>query len=299
MIGQQEMPMPEKLHAIGAAGAGDAFQRRHDGNRADAGSPHAAPTRVLIAEGQRLVRAGLRVLLERQADMCVAAEAATGEEAVAAALRTRPDVVLIDLALPGLDGVETTRQLLGEPGCGEPRVLMLMSGESDEAVFGALRAGATGLLLKDAEPDALVDAVRVVADGDAPLAPRLARQLVADFVSQPERLRSTPERLEELTPREREVVALVASGLSNEQIAERLVVTRATAKTHVSRALCKLHARDRAQLVVLAYETGLVRSGPRWPEAVQRAVMPARASRIARAPIANGSGTRRLHPVAA
>src|ERR671918_1159491 len=133
---------------------------------------------------------------------------------------------------------------------------MLMTSEDDEAVFGALRAGATGLLLKDADPDELVAAVRVVADGEALLAPGLASRLLADFMSRPERLRSTPEELEELTAREGEVVGLVACGLSNEEIAEQLVVTRATAKTHVSRALVKLHARDRSQLVVLAYEAG-------------------------------------------
>ena len=159
---------------------------------------------------------------------------------------------------------------------------MLMTSQTDEAVFGALRAGATGLLLKDTDPDALVEAVRVVADGEALLAPRLARTLVADFLTRPERLWAAPEQLEELTAREREVVALVAYGLSNEEIAERLVVTRATAKTHVSRALCKLHARDRAQLVVLAYEAGLVRPGPGWPDPAARDAVSAPVTPIAR-----------------
>jgi DNA-binding NarL/FixJ family response regulator len=216
-----------------------------------------APLRVVIAEGQGLVRAGLRLLLERQDDMVVNGEAATAEEAVAVARETAPDVVLMDLDLPG-GSVEAAHRI-------EAHVVMLMTSQTDEAVFGALRAGATGLLLKDADPGELVSAVRVVAGGDAQLAPELTSRLVADFMSRPERLRSTPEQLAELTAREREVVALVACGLSNEEIAEQLVVTRATAKTHVSRALCKLHARDRAQLVVLAYEAGLVRPGQPLP----------------------------------
>jgi DNA-binding NarL/FixJ family response regulator len=219
------------------------------------------PLRVVIAEGQGLVRAGFRVLLERQDGMVVTAEAATADEAVGATRATAPDVVLIDLDLPGAGGVEATRRLLDAVPDGATRVVMLMTSDSDEAVFAALRAGATGLLLKDADPDELLAAVRVVARGDAQLAPGLASRLVADFMTRPERLRCTPAELEELTAREREVVALVAFGLSNEEIAEQLVVTRATAKTHVSRALCKLHARDRAQLVVLAYEAGLVRPG--------------------------------------
>ena len=147
---------------------------------------------------------------------------------------------------------------------------MLLGSRSDDTVLAALRAGATGLLLKDDEPADLIEAVRVVAAGDAVLAPSLARTLVADFLSRPERLDTSPKQLEELTPREREVVGLVACGLSNEEIAEQLVVTRATAKTHVSRALCKLHARDRAQLVVLAYEAGLVLPGPRWQDTRER-----------------------------
>ena len=203
------------------------------------------------------------MLLNRASDVVVAADAATSDEAVAAARATCPDVVLMDLDLPGAGGIETATRILGAAPPGETRVVMLMTSDSDAAVFGALRAGATGLLLKDATPAELVAAVRAVADGDAVLAPALARPVVADFLSRPERLRGTPEQLEELTAREREVVVLVACGLSNEEIAERLVVTRATAKTHVSRALGKLHARDRAQLVVLAYEAGLVRAGER------------------------------------
>jgi DNA-binding NarL/FixJ family response regulator len=219
------------------------------------------PLRVVIAEAQGLVRAGFRLLIEGQDDMVVTAEAGTAEDAVAAAGATGPDVVLMDLDLPEPGGIEAAHRILDERADGAPRVVMLMTAESDEAVFGALRAGVTGLLLKDAHPEELLSAVRIVASGEALLAPGLATRLVADFMCRPERLRCTPEELEELTAREREVVALVACGLSNEEIAERLVVTRATTKTHVSRALCKLHARDRAQLVVLAYEAGLVRPG--------------------------------------
>jgi DNA-binding NarL/FixJ family response regulator len=251
-------------------------------------SPAGDPVRVVIAEGQGLVR----VLLESRAGVRVVGEAATDEDAVAAVLDTRPDVVLMDIQLPGAGGIEAARRILDEPTTGTTRVVMLMTSQTDEAVLGALRAGATGLLLKDAEPDALVEAVRVVADGEALLAPRLARTLVADFLSRPERLRATPEQLEELTAREREVVSLVAYGLSNEEIAERLVVTRATAKTHVSRALCKLHARDRAQLVVLAYEAGLVRPGPGWTDR-DASVTPI-GRRTALGPV-----RRNLHPVAA
>jgi len=241
------------------------------------------PLRVVIAEGQGLVRAGFRVLLEHQEGMVVTAEAATADEAVAATRAIAPDVVLLDLDLPGGGGIEATRRLLEEAPDGATRVVMLMTSDSDEAVLGALRAGATGLLLKDADPDELVAAVRVVAHGDAQLAPGLASRLVADFMSRPERLRCSPAELEELTAREREVVALVACGLSNEEIAEQLVVTRATAKTHVSRALCKLHARDRAQLVVLAYEAGLVRPGrPAAAAPVAPAAVPAPIARFGR-----------------
>jgi DNA-binding NarL/FixJ family response regulator len=242
--------------------------------------PSGAPLRVVVAEGQGLVRAGFRALLERQDAIVVSGEAATGEEAVAAARATRPDVVLLDIDLPGTGGLEAARAILDDAPAGRTRVLMLMTSPSDDALFGALRVGATGLLLKDTEADELAAAVRIVAQGEALLAPALARRLVADFLSRPERLRATPEQFDELTAREREVVALVAYGLSNEEIAERLVVSRATAKTHVSRSLCKLHARDRAQLVALAYEVGLVRAGGEQP-GDDRAVGPAPVARIA------------------
>jgi DNA-binding NarL/FixJ family response regulator len=285
--------MAHTLLAPGGPGRGDSSPGHLvplDRDRSEAGTAATEPIRVLIAEGHGLVRAGFRVLLEGEEGICVAAEAATGEEAVAAALQVRPDVVLMDVGLPGLDGPEATRRILAGMEPGETRVVMLMASGSDEAVFGALRAGATGLLLRDADFDDLVDAVRVVAAGEALLAPSVARRLIGDFLSRPQRLHSSPEQLEELTPREREVVGLVACGLSNEEIAERLVVTRATAKTHVSRALCKLHARDRAQLVVLAYETGLVRAGPRDSDVSGRAAQPLSVTGIARSPVAGGGG---------
>src|SRR5829696_8699630 len=243
--------MPHTLHALSSP-------RPESGGEA---------LRVLIAEGHGLVRAGFRALIEGQADMSVAGEAPTADQALAGALELRPDVVIIDADIPG-GGADAVYRILAATDQGATRVVMLFAHPRDEAVLAAVRAGATGLLLKDAEPDDLVDALRVVAAGDALLAPSLARALVDDFLSRPERLRSSPEQLEELTPREREVVGLVACGLSNEEIAEQLVVTRATAKTHVSRALCKLRARDRAQLVVMAYESGLVRPGPARTEAI-------------------------------
>jgi DNA-binding NarL/FixJ family response regulator len=262
-------------------------------------APAAEPHRVVIAEGHGLVRAGFRALLERQDGIRVAAEAANADDAVAAALETHADVVVMDVELPAAGGIDAARRILAETAPGETRVVMLMTAEDDKAVLDALRAGATGLLLKDAAPDDLVDAVRVVAGGEATLAPSLARTLVADFLSRPERLRSTPRQLEELTAREREVMALVACGLSNDEIAERLVVTRATAKTHVSRALCKLHARDRAQLVVLAYEAGLVRPGPGWPDPSERATASVPVTAIARREALASVGRAGLHSVAA
>jgi DNA-binding NarL/FixJ family response regulator len=214
-----------------------------------------SPTiRVVIADGHALVRAGFRVLLEDAERIAVVGEAANGEQAVALARRLRPDVVLIDANLPGLDCVETTRQVLAEPG---GAVMLLTGSEGDERIFDALRAGANGLLLKDTEPTELVRAVELLAEGEALLSPALTRRVIAELASRPEPSLPDPDLLEELTAREREVVALVALGLSNEEIGEQLVVSRATAKTHVSRAMVKLRARDRAQLVVFAYESGL------------------------------------------
>jgi DNA-binding NarL/FixJ family response regulator len=212
--------------------------------------------RVLIADGHALVRAGFRALLEGGSSMNVVAEAATGEEALDLARRRRPEVVLMDANLPGLDGVEATRRIVAELGIA---VMMLTAdSESDERIFAALRAGATGLLVKDTDPADLVWAVQALARNQVSLSPALARRLIVELVSRPEPGRPKDELLDELTAREREVTVLVALGLSNDEIAQRLVVSPATAKTHVSRAMVKVGAHDRAQLVVLAYQTGLV-----------------------------------------
>jgi DNA-binding NarL/FixJ family response regulator len=261
-------------------------------------TPSIDAIRILVAEGHGLVRAGFGALLEGQPDMCVVAEAASGEEAVDEARRTNPDVVLIDIDLPGLDARDTTRCIVRDRA-GEVAALMLVPTGQDDVVTAGLRAGATGLLLKDAEPAELVTAVRVIARGEVLLAPALAAHLVSDYLSRPARLDTTPEQLEVLTPREREVVALVACGLNNEEIAERLVVTRATAKTHVSRALLKLDARDRAQLVVLAYETGLVRPGPRRRDAMLHREGPASRARQVIRPSVATTPRRALERVAA
>jgi DNA-binding NarL/FixJ family response regulator len=218
--------------------------------------------RVLLVDDQTLVRSGFRALLERADEIEVIGEAADGAEAVELARAERPDVVLMDIRMPGIDGLEATRRITSDSSLENVCVIMLTTFELDEYVFEALHAGASGFLLKDVEPDELRDAVRVVAQGDALLAPSVTKSLIREFVTQPGRHRPPPERLEQLTEREREVMALVAAGLSNYEIAERLVISPATAKTHVSRTMMKLHAHDRAQLVVLAYETGLVRADP-------------------------------------
>jgi DNA-binding NarL/FixJ family response regulator len=219
---------------------------------------HRGTVRVAIAESQALVRGGFHALIEAQPDMTVVGEAGDGEEAVALAERERPDVVLLDIALPGVGGLEATRRILEAPGLADVRVVMLSTSEGDEHLFGALRAGASGFLAKDTEPADLVEALRAVARGEALLSRGVTRRLIAEIASHPDPYRPSPEELEELTAREREVMALVARGLNNDEIAERLVISVATAKTHVSRALRKVDARDRAQLVALAYETGLV-----------------------------------------
>jgi len=218
-------------------------------------------TRVVLADDQTLVRAGFRVLLERTEGVEVVGEAADGAEAVSRARLDRPDVLLMDIRMPVLDGLEATRLIVADPHLAGVRVVVLTTFELDDYVFAALRAGASGFLLKDIEPDDLREAVRVVARGDALLSPRVTRRLLDAFAAAPARRAPDPARLAVLTEREREVVALVGRGLSNDEIAERLVLSPATAKTHVSRAMVKLHARDRAQLVVLAYETGLVIPG--------------------------------------
>ena len=218
---------------------------------------------VVLADDQALVRAGFRALLDGEEDMAVVAEAADGEEAVALAREHRPDVVLMDVRMPRTDGLRATARLTADPALSRTRVIVLTTFELDEYVFGALRAGASGFLLKDMEPAELLDAVRIVASGEALLAPRHTRRLIEAFVAQGDAPAADDGELAELTAREREVLALVGQGLSNAEIAERLVLSPLTAKTHVARLFTKLGARDRAQLVVTAYETGLVRPGRR------------------------------------
>jgi DNA-binding NarL/FixJ family response regulator len=218
---------------------------------------------VLLADDQALVRAGFRLLLETEDDIRVVGEARDGREAVALARRHRPGVILMDIRMPEVDGLAATREIAAAPDLNGVKVLILTTFETDEYVFEALRAGASGFVVKDTEPAELVQAVRVVARGDALLSPQVTRRLIAEFVAQPARDRAIPAELDELTEREREVMALVGRGLSNDEIAARLVVSPATARTHVGRAMMKLQAHDRAQLVVLAYETGLVLPGAR------------------------------------
>jgi DNA-binding NarL/FixJ family response regulator len=226
------------------------------------------PVRVLIADDQALVRAGFRMILERQPDIEVVGEAADGETAVTLARRVRPDVVLMDVRMPGLDGLEATRRLLGPsvdgrattPGPPPPRVVILTTFDLDEYVYAALRSGASGFLLKDVSPEHLIGAVRTVAVGDALLAPSITRRLVERYAQPPAATAGLPEALATLTPRETEVFKLVARGMSNAEIAESLVVGESTIKTHVAAILAKLDLRNRAQAVVLAYESGLVRT---------------------------------------
>ncbi|MGW2225201.1 response regulator [Streptomyces formicae] len=216
--------------------------------------------RVLLADDQSLVRAGFKALLDAQADIAVAGEAADGDEAVRLVRELRPDVVLMDIRMPLLDGLAATRRITEEPGLDAVKVVMLTTFELDEYVFEAIRAGASGFLVKDTEPDELLRAVRAVVEGDALLSPGVTRRLIAEFAARSKEP-AAADMLGGLTEREREVMALVGVGLTNEEIARRLVVSPLTAKTHVSRTMVKLGARDRAQLVVLAYESGLVRPG--------------------------------------
>ena len=214
--------------------------------------------RVLLADDQALIRAGFRSILDRDGSVEVVAEAADGHEALAAVRRTHVDVVLMDIRMPKLDGLAATSAITADPHLSHVKVIVVTTYELDEYVFGALRAGASGFLLKDLEPDDLRKAVRTVAEGHALLAPAVTRRLIEAFSARPERNPAIGARLALLTEREREIVALVGAGLSNDDIAASLVISPLTAKTHVSRAMIKVDARDRAQLVVFAYESGLV-----------------------------------------
>jgi DNA-binding NarL/FixJ family response regulator len=215
-------------------------------------------TRLLLVDDQELVRTGFRLILNAEADLDVVGEAGDGAEAVEAARRLSPDVVLMDVRMPGVDGIEATRRL-GRLGGRAPRVLMLTTFDLDEYVYDALRAGASGFLLKDAPAAQLVDAIRIVAAGDALLAPSVTRRLIAEFVRRP--LPADAPALQQLTGRELEVLKLIAAGLANKEIAAELFVSEATVKTHVKRVLAKLDLRDRVQAVVLAYRCGLVQPG--------------------------------------
>jgi len=216
--------------------------------------------RVLLADDQALVRGGFRALLDARDDIEVIGEAADGHEALALARTLLPDVMLMDIRMPGLDGLEATRQIAGDPHLAAVRIVILTTFELDEYLFDALRFGASGFLVKDTEPADLVTAVRVVAAGDGLLSPRLTRRLIAEFAARAKQPKPAYQ-LDVLTERERQVMALVAGGLTNHEIADRLVMSPATARTHVSHAMTKLGARDRTQLAVFAYETGLVRPG--------------------------------------
>ena len=223
-------------------------------------------TRVLLADDQELVRAGLDMMLAGVDDVQVVGQAADGLEAVAQVQACRPDVVLMDVRMPGIDGIEATRRIRAAPGDGTdepPRVVILTTFDLDEYVFEAFRAGASGFLLKDAPRERIVEAVRAAAEGDALVAPSVTRRLIEHFVNPPAEPRHLPPGLDDLTPREAEVLVLVGRGLSNAELAERLVVSEKTVKTHIGRILAKLGLRDRVQAVILTYEAGLVVPGHR------------------------------------
>jgi DNA-binding NarL/FixJ family response regulator len=219
--------------------------------------------RVLLVDDQALIRAGFRMILDAEDDMDVVGECADGTQAVDSVRRLKPDVVLMDIRMPEMDGIEATRLIAGGDGGGDgvPRVLMLTTFDLDEYVYDALRAGASGFLLKDAPAEQLVDGIRVIAQGDALLAPSVTKRLIHEFSRTGATQRSAPASLEELTPRELEVFKLIARGMSNAEIAAELVVSETTVKTHVARVLMKLGVRDRVQAVVLAYESGVVAPG--------------------------------------
>ncbi|MET9854223.1 response regulator transcription factor [Streptomyces sp. NPDC006450] len=213
--------------------------------------------RVLLIDDQPLLRSGFRALLDAEDDIEVVAEASHGKEGLALARLHLPDIALVDIQMPVMDGIETTRQIAADPSLSGVHVVILTNYGLDEYVFNALRAGAAGFLVKDVEPDDFLHSVRVAARGDALLAPSITRMLISQYVAKPLGM-EVGRGLEELTNREREAVALAAQGLSNDEIADRMVISPLTAKTHINRAMIKLHARDRAQLVVFAYESGLV-----------------------------------------
>ncbi len=215
--------------------------------------------KVLIADDQALVRAGFKMILETDPDIRVVAEADDGAEAVEAAFRTRPDIALMDIRMPGMDGLEATRRIVAAPS--PPRVLILTTFDLDEYVFDALAAGASGFLLKDVAPEQLLAGIRIIAQGDSLLSPSVTRRLIESFVRGGQQSREPPPVLDELTPRELEILQLVARGLSNTEIADQLVVSSTTIKTHVARVLMKLALRDRIQAVVFAYENGVIRPG--------------------------------------
>lgn len=217
--------------------------------------------RVLLADDQELVRNGFRLILEVESDLQVIGEVADGREAVDAARSLRPDVILMDIRMPVLDGIRATEQIVAQSSDAPPRIVILTTFDHNEYVYDALRAGASGFLLKDARRDQLVDAIRLVARGDELFAPSVLRRLVETFVRQPAPGAATASELSDLTEREREVLILLAKGLSNAEIAEQLVVSGATAKTHVGRVLTKLALRDRTHAVIFSYELGLVRPG--------------------------------------
>jgi DNA-binding NarL/FixJ family response regulator len=223
-------------------------------------------TTIVIADDQALVRTGFRMILEAEPDLRVVGEAKDGADAVEAARRCRPDVVLMDIRMPRMDGLEATRRIVAASTAVKPRVLMLTTFDLDEYVYDALSAGASGFLLKDVPPEQLVAGILVVAAGDALLAPSVTRRLIETFRRERNQTLDPPPELAELTDREREVLGLIARGLSNAEIADKLVVSGTTVKTHVARVLSKLNLRDRVQAVVFAYETGIVNPGATHPD---------------------------------
>lgn len=239
----------------GSGDPGDAESGSHPPSATD------APVRVLIADDEALVRAGFRVLVESASDLAVIAEAGTGAQAVRLARQLRPDVVLMDIRMPIMDGLEAMRIIVADPGTAATRVLVVTTFDQDEHVFAALHGGASGFVLKGTRPEDLLAAIRIVAAGDALLTPSITRRLIAEFAQRPQPPTARDEELTRLTEREREVLLQVAAGLSNSEIARQLFVGVTTVKTHVSRLLTKLGARDRAQLVVAAYEFGAVLPG--------------------------------------